>query len=79
MAKSPTKTAHGYITIVQELRFRMMTDTGQSLLLTLANNANADYNDLCRLLEQHAHVAVGYTGEPNMASGIAHAVRAVSP
>ena len=61
----------GVITVVQETRFRLLTATGQSLILTLAHNANLTPEALCRLLEQRAVVVVDYQGEAGLASGTA--------
>jgi hypothetical protein len=69
------QTAAGHITVVQEQRFRLVTDTGQGLLLTLAHNAPVGENDLQRWHQTKTHVAVTYEGQPNFASGIAHAVK----
>ena len=77
MVMSGVKTAQGYITVVQEDRFRLMTDGGQGFLLTLARDARTSAADLCHLHDIHAHVAITYSGEPNLASGIAHAIRAL--
>jgi hypothetical protein len=71
--------ASGHITVVQEERFRLLTDGGQGLLLTLAHGAGADAADLARYLAEHAHVTVEYRGEPNLASGVALAVRPDAP
>jgi hypothetical protein len=67
--------AAGHITVVQEQRFRLVTDTGQGLLLTLAHNAPVGENDLQRWHQAKTHVAVTYEGQPNFASGIAYAVK----
>lgn len=40
------QTAAGHLIAVQEQRFRLVTDTGQGLLLTLAHHAAVDENDL---------------------------------
>lgn len=67
-------TVQGYITVVQEGRFRVVADDGRGLLLTLASNARAEPLDLERLEHAHARVTVDYSGEPNLASGTAHSV-----
>ena len=46
MLSATPQTAAGYITVVQEQRFRLVTDTGQGFLLTLAHNAPVGENDL---------------------------------
>lgn len=68
--------AQGYIAVVQEQRFRLVTDSGQGLLLTLAHNAPLDLNDLQRLHETKTHVNVEYEGDPNLENGVALAVNA---
>lgn len=74
MAKS--KTVSGHITVVQEERFRLVTDTGQGLLLTLSNHAGLDADDLCRFRDAGTRVVVRYDGEPNLESAVARSVRA---
>jgi hypothetical protein len=68
----------GHIIAVQEQRFRLVTDAGQGFLLTLSRNASAGQNDLQRWHQAKTHVAVTYEGQPNFASGIAHAVKPTS-
>jgi hypothetical protein len=75
MAAARKRTAKGHITIVQEQRFRLVTDTGQGLLLTLAHDAPLEASDLQRLHEANTYVTVEYEGEPNLESGVAHSVR----
>ncbi len=65
----------GYIVAAQEERFRLMSDSGQTLLLTLANHAPVGPSDLAQWHTAHIHVRVQYTGQPNLVSGIAHAVQ----
>jgi hypothetical protein len=67
--------AMGYITVVQEQRFRLLTNEGQGLLLTLAHHASLTGSDLRRLQTANVHVVVEYTSEPNLDSGVAHVVR----
>jgi hypothetical protein len=67
--------ATGSLIVVQEQRFRLLTDRGQGLLLTLAPTAPVQTEDLCRWYEAQMPVTVEYTGEPNLTSGIAHQVR----
>jgi formate dehydrogenase major subunit len=71
-----SKEVQGRITLVQEQRFRLVTDDGRVLLLTLAHNADAD---LRRLQQSGASVRVEYDGEPNFSSGVAHRVWPASP
>jgi hypothetical protein len=65
----------GYIVACQEERFRVMNESGQTLLFTLANHAPIGLDDLNELQATHTRVRVDYTGEPNLASGIARTVQ----
>ncbi len=67
----------GYIVACQEERFRVMSDSGQTLLLTLAKNAPVGLDDLDQWQAAHTRVRVEYTGEPNLVSGIARTVQAL--
>ena len=75
MGASQMHIAEGYITVVQEQRFRLVTDDGRGLLLTLARNARVDGHTLQELHNSRTHVRVEYEGEPNMASGVALAIK----
>jgi hypothetical protein len=59
----------GRILAVQEERLRIVTDTGQCLLLTLLKNARLPAG-LAELQRTQAQVRVEYRGEPNLASGV---------
>ena len=76
MVSTRTKLVGGHITVVQEQRFRLVNDAGQGMLFTLAHDASASQSDLSRFHKSGAHVLVEYTGEPDLSSGGAHAVRA---
>jgi len=65
----------GRIAVVQEERFRLITDEGQGLLLTLSKDAAASAEDLDRYYRDAIHVEVDYSGEPNIESGVASQVR----
>jgi hypothetical protein len=79
MAAIPaTRTVTGHILLVQETRFRLVTDDGQGYLLTLAHDANVEPPDLERLRHANSRVEVEYEGAPNLVSGKARRVRAVS-
>ncbi len=75
MATDRMHVAQGTIAVVQEERFRLITDTGQGLLLTLAHDAPLDEQDLRRLHEANLHVVVEYEGKPNLDSGVAHSIK----
>lgn len=67
------RVVRGQIIAVQEQRFRLNTDGGQGLLLTLHNRAHIPA-DLCELLRTQAQVEVAYEGEPNLTSGVARRI-----
>lgn len=66
----------GRIIAVQEQRFKLLTDTGQVLLLTLDRRAPLEARDLCRMRDQRTPVQVDVRGEPNETGGVAHNVLA---
>jgi formate dehydrogenase major subunit len=68
------RRASGQVRAVQEQRFRLITDDGRGLLLTLAHDAGIDGPALARCAREGARVTVQYEGEPNLDSGVAHAV-----
>jgi hypothetical protein len=72
------KIATGYIILVQEQRFRLVTDAGRGLLLTLARDAGSSAGDLRRWHQTNTRVRVSYEGEPNLESGVTRLVRPVS-
>ncbi len=69
--------ATGYISSVQEERFRFTDEHGETLLLTLGNIVGADPSDLARWYASHTRLKVEYTGDPNLASGVAVSVRPI--
>ncbi len=71
------KQITGRIIAVQEQRFRLMVDDGRGFLLTAAKRS-VDLIELARLQNSGEPVRVAYTGEPNLASGVAYSVRPVS-
>jgi len=79
MASATTHRVRGHITLIQESRFRLVSDTGQGFLFTLAHNAAVGHQDLERFYRAGTAVTVEYTGEPNLASAIAHSVRPDAP
>ncbi len=75
MAGTRSRSVTGVIAVVQEERFRLVTDSGQAYLLTLHNNLRTSAEDLCRWHKQGTRVIVEYEGEPNLTSGVACAIR----
>ncbi len=59
----------GRLIAVQEDRLRLVTDSGQNLLLTLRSDAHLPAG-LGDLLHSQAALRVVYEGEPNMDNGI---------
>ena len=74
---APDKAVTGIVTVVQEERFRLLTDDGRGFLLTLAHSANCDDAELCYLRDAHTRVHVRYSGEANTDSGIAHSIEPI--
>jgi hypothetical protein len=72
---SNRRVARGHLTHVQEQRFRIATNGGSNLLLTLAHTAPLDSAELQQLVRDRTPVVVEYEGEPGLASGVAHEVR----
>ncbi len=66
----------GRIVAVQEERFRLMTEDGRTLLLTLPTFSRVGPDDLKRWHESQRRVRASYTGEPNVVSGV---VRSIKP
>jgi hypothetical protein len=72
------RTLTGYITLVQEGRFRLLAGDGRSFIFTLDRRSSIQISDIRRLQNSRTTVRVEYLGEPNMASGVVHAIRPVS-
>ena len=70
-----SRHAEGKIAVVQEERFRLISDDGQGLLLTLSHSTGVTPEELRQFQREAVHLAVAYNGEPNMASGVARSVR----
>lgn len=69
------KQITGYITIVQEDRFRLTTDDGRGLLFTLISSARAKRGSLRDFCDRHCRVDVEYQGEPDYEDGVATLVQ----
>ncbi len=65
----------GHIVSAQEERFRLMTDDGDTLLLTVPTFARFGPADLKRWHRQNAHLRVTYAGVPNLVSGVARSIQ----
>jgi hypothetical protein len=64
----------GQVTTVQEQRFRLIAEDGRGFLFTLSDGSSAIKN-LSRWQATGLKVDVEYTGEPNVVTGVAHAVK----
>lgn len=71
---SVSNTAVGRVLLVQENRFRLLRPKGQSLLFSLGPSAKEDAADLRAWHEAGTEVMVRYSGEPDLDTGVAHAV-----
>lgn len=71
---SETRWATGRLAAVQEHRFRLTTDGGQSLLLTLSHGDGTDLEALHRWQSDATRVGVEYAGEPGLASAVARRI-----
>ncbi len=69
-----TMVVAGRIIVVQEMRFRLVTDDGRGYLFTLAKNANVDTTELRRLHARDTPVRVSYVGQPGLDSCVAKRV-----
>lgn len=69
------KYATGYLSIVQEGRFRMAILDGSALLLTAANSMRLNDGDLHRFHASHQLVDVGYEGDADFENGVAKSIR----
>ena len=67
----------GHIVALQEQRFRLRADDGRVYLLTLARDAPLDGASLADLYRRHARLGVEFSGQPNLARGVAHVVQEV--
>jgi hypothetical protein len=69
------QTATGYITSIQEERFHLETDNGQTYQLDFRQDATVSRSKLRLLSSMNARVAVEYEGTPNLTFGIAKSVK----
>jgi hypothetical protein len=72
MKQQQMKILEGWINLVQEQRFRLVTETGRAYLLVLAYNSPVAADDLLEWYRFGSRVRVEYEGEPNFENGKAH-------
>jgi hypothetical protein len=75
MGGNEFQIASGTIIGVQEMRFRLMTEDGKGLLLTLGHNSPVSINDLKRWHKSNTRVVVVFNGEPNYESTAVQSIR----
>ncbi len=75
MADDGAKTARGKIVLVQEQNFRLATDDGRVLQLTLGVHAWPLPERLARFRDAGTAVAVEYDGEPGTTTATARLIR----
>lgn len=66
------QTLTGVITVVQETRFRLVTDQGQGKLFLLSHDAPLDPQDLPDLQRRRTRVTVHFIDADGLVAGIAH-------
>jgi hypothetical protein len=64
----------GVITMVQEGRFRLLTDEGRVLPFMLSHKARVEPQDLPPLQEKGARVRIGYSDDPRLIASVAHRI-----
>jgi hypothetical protein len=67
-------STRGVISLVQEGRFRLVTDGGQVLPFVLSHRAAAEPQDLPPLMRSGTRVRVDYSEARHLISGVAHRI-----
>jgi hypothetical protein len=75
LEQKKVKVLEGRINLVQEERFRLITEAGRAYLLVLAYNSSVTAEDLQEWYRSGSRIRVEYEGEPNLESGVAHRAR----
>jgi hypothetical protein len=73
----PKRILTGHISLLQEQRFRLITDDGRGFLFTLARSASFQLPELQHLQKSHTRVRVQYSGDPNTVSALVEAVEPI--
>lgn len=69
------RSAEGVITLVQEGRFELVTDSGRVMHFLLAHDASLEPQDLPPLQRDQRRVRVDYTEPTRLVAHVAHALR----
>jgi hypothetical protein len=72
------ETADGIITVVQEGRFKLVTDTGRVMHFVLAHEAAIEAQDLPPLARARTPVRVAYTRPNHVIAAVAHSLRTIA-
>jgi hypothetical protein len=72
------KSLEGIVTVVQEGRFLLETDQGDSHLFVLSHSAPLEPAQLAPLQHRQARVRVSYTPGPHIVGMVAHQVRVLA-
>lgn len=75
MAQSKLRRTTGTIVAIQEERFRLETERGVGLLLTLATRSVVCMDCMEMWFCSGIPVSIEYLGEPNRSTGVAYSVR----
>lgn len=65
------RVLRGRLTLVQEERFRVVSEAGRAYLLVLAHDSAVSADDLREWYRSGSRVCVEYEGEPNLEDGVA--------
>ncbi|HZU90567.1 MAG TPA: hypothetical protein VE993_15045 [Stellaceae bacterium] len=68
------ESADGVITVVQEGRFKLVTERGRVMHFVLAHNAAIEPEDLPALAQAQTRVRVEYTRPDHLTAALAHAL-----
>lgn len=71
------RTLEGIVTVVQEGRFQLETDGGDSHVFILAHDAAAETDQLPRLQHEQARVRVAYEDGPGVIAYVAHEISVI--
>jgi hypothetical protein len=69
------ETADGIITVVQEGRFKLVTDGGRVMHFVLAHDAAIEPEDLPPLARAQTSVRVAYTRPKHLIAAVAHSLQ----
>lgn len=71
------ETVEGIVTLVQEGRFKLVTDESRVMHFVLAHSAAIEPEDLPPLAERQARVRVAYSRPDHLVAAVAHELSAL--